>query len=82
MAHCLQFRERDMRNVSGAIPAESKTVDSTKQLTVAMFFIIFTQFLELQIPHILVRPALGIEIETNLVEHLFSFLIQFAFSEA
>jgi hypothetical protein len=41
-----------------------------------MFFIIITQFLELQIPNIL--EPLGIEIETNLVDRPFSFLIQFA----
>jgi hypothetical protein len=42
-----------------------------------MFFIICTQLLELKIPHILVRHALGIEIETNLVELRFSFRIHF-----
>jgi hypothetical protein len=43
-----------------------------------MFFIIVTELLELQIPNILVRHALGIEVETNLVEFRCSFRIQFA----
>jgi hypothetical protein len=47
-----------------------------------MFFKIFTQLLELKIPNILVRRALGIEIETNLVELRFSFLIHFVSFEA
>jgi hypothetical protein len=55
-------------------------VDSPK-LTVTMFSIIITQLHELQIPVFLVRLALGIEIETNFVEHPFSFLAHVAVSK-
>jgi hypothetical protein len=49
---------------------------------VTMFFIIFTQLIKLQIPNILVRHALGIEIEPNFFELLSSFRIHFAVFEA
>jgi hypothetical protein len=55
-------------------------VDSPKQLTVTMFFIIVMQLLELQIP-ILVHLVLETELETNLVQLRFSFVIQFAIFE-
>jgi hypothetical protein len=53
-----------------------------KQLTMTMFFIIFTQLLELRIPIFLVHLVLGIEIETNFFELLSSVLIHFAIFEA
>jgi hypothetical protein len=63
--------------VSGGIQDEDQTVDSPEQLTVTMFYKIATQLFELQIPFSLVRCALGIEIETNLVELRFSLRIHF-----
>jgi hypothetical protein len=59
-------------------------MDNPKQLTVAMFFIIFTQLLELRIPIFLVHlgPVLGIENETNFFELLSPFLIHFSVFEA
>jgi hypothetical protein len=57
-------------------------VDSPKQLTVTMFFIIVLQSCELQIPFPLVRFVGEIKLETNFVEHRFSFRIHYALSEA
>jgi hypothetical protein len=54
---------------------EGKTIDSPKQLTVPMFFMIVLQLLELGIPIILVRLVLHREFKTNLVELGFSFNI-------
>jgi hypothetical protein len=81
VAHCLQCREKDKWSVSGCLQDEGTTVNSPEQLTVTMFSIIVTQPFELQIPNILVRHALGIEIEINLVELRFLFRIQFAIFE-
>jgi hypothetical protein len=59
------------------IQDENKMVDSPKQLTVTMFFNVVLQLLELRIP----RLVIAIELETNFVEHPFSFLIHFAIFE-
>jgi hypothetical protein len=75
----LQFREEsDRRSVSEGIQEENKTVDNPKQLTVTMLSIKIIKLLVLQISNILDLPTLGIVIKTNLVNHPFSFRIQFA----
>jgi hypothetical protein len=56
-----------------AFKDKGKMVDSPKQLTMTMLSMKVLQLLELQIPNILVRHALGIEIEANFVEHQSSF---------
>jgi hypothetical protein len=61
-------------SVSGGIQDEGKTVNSPQQLTVTMYFRVFTHLLEVNIPIILDRHA--IEIETNLVELRFSLRIK------
>jgi hypothetical protein len=71
-----------MWSVSGGVQDEGKRPRAQKQLTVAMFSIIITQLLELQIPCFLVRLVLGIELETNFVEPSFSFRIHSASFEA
>jgi hypothetical protein len=70
-----------MWSVSGGIQDEGKTIDSPKQLTVTMNFIIFTQLIKLRIPKYLIRLVHGIEIEPNFFELLSSFLIHFAIFE-
>jgi hypothetical protein len=70
-----------MWSVSGGVQDEDRTVDSPKQLTVAMYFIIFTQLIKLRIPNFLVCLDLGIESKPNFFQLLNSFRIQFAFSE-
>jgi hypothetical protein len=57
----------------GGIQDEVKTIKSPRKRTVTMFSTIVTQPLELQILVFPIRLALGIEIETNFVEHPFSF---------
>jgi hypothetical protein len=47
-----------------------------------MYFIIFTQLLELKVPKIRVRLVLDIELKTNFLELHFSFLIHYAMFEA
>jgi hypothetical protein len=74
-------RERESWSVSEGIQDEDKTVDSPNQLTVTMFSITITQLLELQIPTVLVRHDLGMEIETNLVEFRSSFRLHSTFLE-
>jgi hypothetical protein len=73
-----------MWSVSGGIPNERKTVDTPKQLTVTMFYIIITQVIKLRIPKYLFAfgPVLGIESKPNFFELLNSFRIQFAIFEA
>jgi hypothetical protein len=58
----------------------AKTVDSAKQLTVTIFFVIVLQLLELHIPVSLVHIAL--DFKTNLVKPLFPFLFHSTIFEA
>jgi hypothetical protein len=77
--HAMQG-EKKLESESRDIQHEGTTVDSPKQLTGTMFFIVVLQPLELAIPLFLVSlvQEIGIEIESNFVEHAFSFRIQFA----
>jgi hypothetical protein len=60
---------------------DGNTVDSPKQLTLTMLYMIILQLLELQIPLFLVRLVLHRKFKTNLVELRFSFKVHSTFFE-